>query len=289
MPKQDSTRVPPSLEVLNRTFWIQIWARSDDAQSVQPHYNADPNEVDWLAKDLHGSLQEGEAGKISIYQKKGTHCESNPPSKRLRPTAEPWHPSYAFSSNDAIASGMPKFSALSQNQRLRPTATIFTPSQMKTSTSDAFPKSAQNEYAWKERYCQVPSAASSSGTKELRQAAAEFVPINHDAFPPQSPELTFAFPPAGAYQDSDYHHHAFPMSNVSGQSPVPLLVLLLLLSRCPGRNCQVTLHLSLGNHPHWTSPRSVLQLHSLFLPTCVLASVLLLLSDHQATYQPVLW
>lgn len=219
MPKQDSTQVPPSLEVLNRPFWIQIWARSDDAQSVQPHYNADPNEDDSLAKDLHGSLQEGEAGKISIYQKKGTHCESNPSSKRLRPTAEPWHPSYAFSSNNAIASGMPKFSTLSQNQRLRPTATIFTPSQMKTPTSDAFPKSAQNEYAWKKRYCQVPSAASSSGTKELRQAAAEFVPINHDAFQPQSPQLTFAFPPAGAYQDSDYHHHAFPMSSVSGQMP----------------------------------------------------------------------
>lgn len=219
MPKQDSTQVPPSLEVPNRAFWIQIWARSDEPQSVQPYYNADPNEVDSLAKDLHGSLQEGEAGKFSIYQKKGTHCESNPPSKRLRPTAEPWHPSYAFSSNDAIASDMPKLSTLCQDQRLRPTAAIFTPSQMKTPTSDAFPKSAQNEYVWKKRYYQVPSAASSSRTKELRQAAAEFVPINHNAFQPQSPELTFAFPPAGAYQDSDYHHHAFPMSSVSGQEP----------------------------------------------------------------------
>lgn len=219
MPKQDSTQVPPSLEVAQQNVLDSVWARSDDAQSVQPHYNADPNEVDSLAKDLHGSLQEGEAGKFSIYQKKSTHCESNPSSKRLRPTAEPWHPPYAFSSNDAIASGMPKFSTLSQNQRLRPTAAIFTPSQMKTSAFDAFPKSAQNEYAWKKRHCQVPSAASSSGTKELRQAAAEFVPINHDAFQPQSPELTFAFPPAGAYQDSDYHHHAFPMSSVSGQEP----------------------------------------------------------------------
>lgn len=217
MPKPDSTQVPPSLEVAQQNVLDSIRARSEDAQSVQPHYNADPNEIDSLPKDLHGSLQEGEAGKGSIYHRKGTHCESNPTSKRLQPTAEPWHPSYASSSNDAIPSGMLKLSILSRNQRLRPTATIFTPAQMKTSTFDAFPKSAQNEYTWKRRYCQVPSSASSSETKKLRQAAAEFVPINHDAFQPQSTELTFAFPPAGAYQDSDYHRHAFPMSSVSGQ------------------------------------------------------------------------
>lgn len=217
MPKPDSTQVPPSLEVAQQNVLDSIRARSEDTQSVQPHYNADPNEIDSLPKDLHGSLQEGEAGKGSIYHRKGTHCESNPTSKRLQPTAEPWHPSYASSSNDAIPSGMLKLSILSRNQRLRPTATIFTPAQMKTSTFDAFPKSAQNEYTWKSRYCQVPSSASSSETKKLRQAAAEFVPINHDAFQPQSTELTFAFPPAGAYQDSDYHRHAFPMSSVSGQ------------------------------------------------------------------------
>lgn len=219
MPKPDSTQGSPSLVVAQQNVLDSIQARSDGAQSVQPHFDADPNEVDSLLKTLHGSLQEAEAGKTSIYQKKGTHGESNPPSKRLRPTAQPWHPSYAFSPNDAVASGMPKLSTLSQNQRLRPTATIFIPSQMKTSTFDAFSKSAQNEYAWKSRYCQVPSSVSSSGTKKLRQAAAEFVPINHDAFQPQSTDLTFAFPPAGAYQDSDYHHHAFPMSSVSGQEP----------------------------------------------------------------------
>lgn len=196
-----------------------IRLRSGDAQSVQLQPNAELGKANSPIEDLPGSLQEGGAKKAPIYQEKGTHSENNLPSKRLRPTAEHWRPSPAFPSNDANTSSMLGLSILSQKQRLRPTAAIFTPSQMKNFIFDAFPKSEANESAWERRYFQTSGSASSSRTKNLRPAAVEFVPANPAAFQPRSTTFTFAFPSAGVLQGSEYHHHAFATSRFVQHEP----------------------------------------------------------------------
>lgn len=215
---------PPRLEEVRQKVLNSMRTRSDGAQSVQPQSSTEPGKANSPIVDLPGSLQEGEAKKIYTYQGKSTPSENNPPSKRLRPTAEPWRPSRAFSSNDAIASSMLGLSILDQKQSLRPTAATFTPSQMKSLIFDAFPRSEENESAWEKRYFRVSSSASSNPTKDLRPAAAEFVPTNPHVFQPRLTTFTFAFPPAGVLQDSEYHHHAFATPGFMQHEP----------SFCPG-------------------------------------------------------